>query len=360
MAISACILAVAAAGLLAVAGEPPAPPAAKSEASATRSDAPAAKSDASASAPAWLKAIPYRIVYETYRDTSWELVMASADGSHPVNLTNTPDIDEMYPHVSPDGSKISFVVNTGAGKAIRRSAWIMNLDGTGRTKVADDIREACWGGDSSALALTKDEFPTRHVHEDYASKGVALFDIASAKLTDHPNKDLEHLYNLCWSPDGRWFVATVHGGMGYDHTTLAIEAHGMKVVDLKIPGCRPDLSADGKHIAWGASDFELAIGDIDFTADQPAVRNIRTVVRSKEPMMVYHVDWSPDGKFLAFSRGPMLRRLGADPQVIEIKAKGWNIGVANVETGEWVEITTDGLCNKEPDWVPATAPAKAG
>ena len=60
-----------------------------------------------------LASIPYRLVYETYRPTqgkeNWELYTIKADGSDPVNLTNTPDVHEMYPHVSPDGRWIAYI-----------------------------------------------------------------------------------------------------------------------------------------------------------------------------------------------------------------------------------------------------------
>src|SRR3990167_201912 len=105
-----------------------------------------------------LKDIPFKIVYETYRRTddkyNWELFMINADGSGKVNLTNTPDLDEMYPHVSPDATKISFVVDEGTGRdKIRnvyykiRSVYYMNIDGTERVKVARNAREPCWGPD---------------------------------------------------------------------------------------------------------------------------------------------------------------------------------------------------------------------
>ena len=62
-----------------------------------------------------LEDIPYKIIYETFRKTedghNWELFIINADGSNPVNLTNTTDKDEMYPHVSPDGTKICFVAD---------------------------------------------------------------------------------------------------------------------------------------------------------------------------------------------------------------------------------------------------------
>jgi len=62
-----------------------------------------------------LKQVPHKIVYETYRDTSWELFLVNADGPSPVNLTRTGDVDELYPHASPDGSRICFVADEGEG-----------------------------------------------------------------------------------------------------------------------------------------------------------------------------------------------------------------------------------------------------
>src|SRR5262245_29623536 len=55
-----------------------------------------------------LKSYPHKLVYETNRDGNWELYLSNADGSNPVNLTRTPDVDEVYPKPSPDGSKICF------------------------------------------------------------------------------------------------------------------------------------------------------------------------------------------------------------------------------------------------------------
>jgi len=316
---------------------------------------PTAEEIAAARAALKLSEIPYRIVYETFRDGNWELFSVKADGSDPVNLTKTPDVNELYPHVSPDGTKVCFVVDEyekDAKDPKTRGAWLMNLDGTGRRKVADGIREACWKGDGTALALLPLEFE-KFTYEDYSTKGVRFYDVATGRLTDHPNKDLFHLYNLCWSSDGKWFVATVHGGMGFKHSILAFEVDGMKVHDLKIPGCRPDLSPDGKKIAWGASDWDLFVGDFDVSGPVPVVKNRRAVVRSAEPVKVYHIDWSPDGKYVAFSRGPERKNLRGAPEMIGLRAEGWNICVADAEkTNVWVQITSDGNSNKEPDWAP--------
>jgi Tol biopolymer transport system component len=302
-----------------------------------------------------LKQIPDKIVWETWQEDNWELFVANADGSQITNLTKTPDVNELYPHASPDGTKICFVCDEGAGAAKIRNVYYMNLDGTGRTLVARNARQPCWKSDSTAIAYLPGEFE-QFTYTDYATKGITVYDLATGSRSPHPNQDLHHLYNLCWSPDGKWFLATVHAGMGYKHGILAIEAEGTKVVDLKIPGCRPDISCDGRRVAWGPSDWALRVGDLDFSGGSPRVVNARDVLTSEKPMKIYHVDWSPDGKYVTFSRGPATKILGLIPEVVGAKAKGWNIGVADANanaTNRWMPITSDGNCNKESDWIPA-------
>lgn len=299
-----------------------------------------------------LKMVSDKIIYETWQDGNWELFISSADGSRRTNFTQTPNVHELYPHVSPDGTKVCFVCDEGEGASKVRNVYTMNIDGSGRTLVARNARQPCWKADSSAIAYLGGELET-FSYMDYATKGIFIYDLATGRHRQHPNREIHHLYNLCWSPDGKWFLATVHAGMGYGHAILAIEAGGTKVFDLKIPGCRPDISPDGKRVAWGPSDWALAVGDLDFTGPQPKVLNARDVVTSPEPMKVYHIDWSPDGKYVTYSRGPEKKRLGLIPELVGVRAAGWDIYVADPnETNRTLQITSDGNCNKEPDWVP--------
>jgi Tol biopolymer transport system component len=295
---------------------------------------------------------PYGIVWEACHNGNWDLYMMAASGTEPVNLTQTPEVNELYPHVSPDGTKVCFVVDQGGENPTRRDVYYMNLDGTGRTKVADNARQPCWSPEGTAIAYLPGEFE-QFTYVDYASKGVVIYDLTTGIHTPHPNGALYHLYNLCWSSDGNWFVATVHGGMGYEHAIIAIEAKGTGVYDLHIPGCRPDLSPDGRKIAWGSGDWTLSVADLDLTGPEPQVSNRRDVVTSAKPLKIYHIDWSPDGRWVTFSRGPTRKTLGPAVEMVGIEAKDWNICVADAtKTDEWKPITSDGQSNKEPDWVP--------
>jgi Tol biopolymer transport system component len=314
-----------------------------------------------------LKSSTFKIANEGYVDNNWEIFVMNADGSNPMNLTHTPDVDEHYPQVSPDGSKLCFSVDQGEGRDAVRSLWVMDIDGQHRRKLADHAREPFWRPDGKEIGFLPQEFPKFNVI-DYYTKGMRFYDLATGKIRDHVNStNLHHLYNPCWSADGKWIVSTVHAGMGVDHAILLIEADGPKIINLKIPGCRPCLSPDGKQIAWGAGDHELAAAPIDLDAETPAVGEWRVRVKD-ETNKIYHVDWSPDSRFLSFSRGPEgegdLSKRGtfqAACEIVGVHAAGWNIcavsaegqGIANLNDPactNFCELTTNGLSNKEPAW----------
>lgn len=305
-----------------------------------------------------LENIPFKIVHESYHATegreNWELHMINADGSNPVNLTRTPFLDEMYPHVSPDGKKICFVVDEGTGRRKIRSVYYMNIDGTGWVKVADNARQPCWSPDSKAIAYLRGEYE-RYSNREYATSELLIYDLQTGRHTPHPNGKLHHIYAICWSPDGNWFTGAVHGGMGYSDTILAFEARGIRVFDLErwgVRGCRPDLSLDGRRMVWGETDWDLCIGDIDLISSAPRVTNVRKILSCYRRSKVYHVDLSPDGKYIVFSYGPV-----KGGQQVGGEAKGWNICIGDM-AGKWVQITTDGNHNKEPDWVPIPTEAR--
>jgi Tol biopolymer transport system component len=257
----------------------------------------------------------------------------------------------MYAHVSTDGSKVCFVADEKVNGNKIRNLYYMNIDGSGRVKVAENARQQCWSPDGKIIAYTKGEFD-RYTTTDYATKGLFFYDLKTGRHKQHPNKTLLHLYNICWPADGKWLIATVHGAMGYKHTNLAIEADGTTVFNLELNGCRPDVTADGKKIVWCPDERALWVGDLDLTSSGPQVTN-KHIVFERAGLQIFQQqpDWSPDGRFIAFSRGPKKGGMGRYAVAVGNPAKGWDICVGAL-TGKWMRMTTDGKHNKEPDWVP--------
>jgi len=50
-----------------------------------------------------LRGYPHRLVREAKREGTFDLFLCDADGANEINLTRTPDVDELYPKASPDG-----------------------------------------------------------------------------------------------------------------------------------------------------------------------------------------------------------------------------------------------------------------
>jgi Tol biopolymer transport system component len=314
-----------------------------------------------------LKALPFKIAYETYTNDNWEIFVMNADGSDPVNLTKTPKVHEHYPQISPDGKKICFVADEGEGSATVRTLYVMDTQGRHRKKIADHAREPFWSPDSKVIGFLPQEYPKFNVI-DYSTRGMSFYDLASGNVTPHPNStNLWHLYNPSWSQNGKWIASTVHAGMGFNHAILLIEAHGDKIINLQIPGCRPCLSPDGKQIAWGPGDHEIAAAPIDLESDDPKVGERRIRVKD-ETNKIYHVDWSPDSRFLSISRGPEgegdVTKVGtfqAACEIMGVYAPGWNLLAVSAERSgildlnqagdaDFTMLTSNGLSNKESAW----------
>ncbi len=312
-----------------------------------------------------LAAYPHRIVFESFRDGSWDLWIMDADGTDRAKLTDTDDVDEMYPKASPDGSTICFVADEGRGKDKVRCVYLMNADGSGRKLVARKARWPCWGPDGQTIAYLKCR-PGPYTSDHAGTKGMVFYDLQSGKHTPHANDGIERMLCPTWSPDDRWMSATVGGGMGYGFAIIAFEVRG-KGHHLLLPSkkgawqCRPDFDRTGTRLAWaeatgtGPKDkvFGIGVADVTFEDGKPALANRSQVVTARWPTELYHADWSPDGRYMVYSRGPReMSRMKPQRAIISIKAPGWNICVADTKHKDsWVVLTTDGLSNKEPDWV---------
>ncbi|MBI4664090.1 MAG: PD40 domain-containing protein [Verrucomicrobia bacterium] len=314
-----------------------------------------------------LSRLPFKIAYETYTSDNWEIFVMNADGTDPVNITGTPAVHEHYPQVSPDGTKICFSVDEGEGRDTIRSLWVMEADGRHRKKLADRAREPFWSPDGKIIGFLPQEFPRFNV-VDYSTKGMSFYHLDTGMIEAHPNSvNLHHLYNPCFAPNGKWVAATVHAGMGVSHGMMLIEARGDRIINLKIPGCRPCFSPDGKQIAWGPGDHEIATAPIDLDSDQPSVGPRRVRIKD-EKNKIYHVDWSPDSRFLSISRGPDgkgdLSKPGtfqAACEIVGVHAAGWNLCAVSAERegildfnqatdSDFTMLTSNGCSNKESAW----------
>ena len=187
-----------------------------------------------------LSQISYKIVYESFQETeglgNWEICMINADGSHLINLTNTPNINEFYPHASPDGTKICFVAVEGETRENRsRNVYYMDINGGDLTKIAENSYQPCWSGDGKQIAYLKGEY-SRYSSSSWSNRGIEIYDLKTKESKPHPKPEIGMLFNLCWSPDGNWFTATSRA-RSRGGSNIAFSAKDTTTMSLSIRGC---------------------------------------------------------------------------------------------------------------------------
>ena len=142
-----------------------------------------------------------------------EIFVMNADGSSPVNITQSPKTHEHYPKRRRTEPESAFPSMKGRPRHDSKSL----VDGCGRPE-SEEI-----GGERARTFLASG----RQGHR-LSSPGVSqvqrrrllherdeLYDLGTGKIEAHPNSaNLHHLYNPCFAPNGKWVVATVHAGMG--------------------------------------------------------------------------------------------------------------------------------------------------
>ncbi len=302
-----------------------------------------------------------QILFEAYAGDNWELFVMNADGTDVRNLTNTPDRHELYPQASPDGTRIAFICDEIVEGQTIRNVDLMNRDGSGRKRIASQARQPCWSPDSKQVAFVRMEFGKFNI-KDYVSQGLLIYDVASGKTREAGNKKVHHIYVPNWSPDGKWIVTTVHGGMGFGHAIIAIEIDGERVVDLGIPGCRPCLSRDGKHVTWSSNDHTVNVAALEWS-DQGVKVVEQRVLHHEDTLHTYHPDFSPDGRYVVFSLGPGGRVRANGPgthtEVAEmIGVRGpWELVLKPVSgQGSLIKLTEgEDQTSKEAEWLPSVS-----
>jgi Tol biopolymer transport system component len=195
------------------------------------------------------------------------------------------------PALSPDRTRIAFA---GAGLA-REGIWVMRADGRGQrrltTRAGDG--EPTWSPDGRRIAFRRDQGGSFDLWVVPAAGGSArrLF---GGRSTSELAPD--------WSPAGGQIAFQGNRGGINQIWILTLRTHGVRRLTRGADSFQPDWSPDGRWIAY-STQGRIAVA----RANGTGTRLLSTGV----PRSAYNPSWSRDGRQIAFERGGQVLRMSA-------------------------------------------------
>jgi TolB protein len=176
-----------------------------------------------------------------------EIWVMDATGAHQRDLVNDPDFSDWGPAWSPDGRRIAYDSNRRVGLAL----WLMNADGSGQQILTNGHGEyPAWSPDGRQLVYAGGDYYDIWVvnadgSNDHAITSSAAYDMGPA-----------------WSPDGAWiayhtqadaFPNVGEAGMGPEMEIHLVRPDGSddrRITSDLVEDSFPAWSPDGRFLMW--------------------------------------------------------------------------------------------------------------
>lgn len=228
---------------------------------------------------------PREIVFTSYRDGYAEIYGMDADGSSPINLTNSPTLDAGAAW-SPTGDRIAFQSRREAGTG---DVWLMEANGANPINLTADADSfqlhPTWSPDGTRIAfMNRTPFDRIYVMDSDGTNRAHLAGIAGSDAA-FP----------AWSPDGtRIAFSSTRDG---DPEIYVMDADGtnqQRLTNNSASDLSPKWAPDGSKIAW----ITLRDGNSEvYVMDPNGDNKVNLTDNAASDRMG---TWSPDGIFIVF------------------------------------------------------------
>jgi hypothetical protein len=143
-----------------------------------------------------------------------------------------------------------------------------------------------------------------------------------------------------WSPDGRYISCVVWKSPRQPHELTVIDVPARQVI------LDPDVEASGAMMKWSPDSRSLVASGVMYGRPRPLLYTLTVpdgsvrVLDSLTILSEYDFSWSPDARFIAFSRPTALDEredpIASDLWIADVAtAQKWLV----LETAEWIEAT---------------------
>lgn len=226
-----------------------------------------------------------RIVFASDRGfgEDFDLHSMDPDGSNIDQITNSSGIEEFFPDVSPDGTKIAYVDGVEGG-----NIWVVNADGTNPVQLTTSGVEffPVWSPDGNQIMYTSSADGDGDIYVMNADG------TAQTNITDNTDGD----FGGSWLPDGTQI--TFASDRDGDPEIFVSNADGtslQKLTDNTDRDTNPVWSPDGSKIGFytdRSGSTQLFSMDTD-GGNQQLIADVSSID-------IYTLSWSPEGSQIVF------------------------------------------------------------
>jgi TolB protein len=270
-----------------------------------------------------------KIGFASTRDGNFEVYSMNEDGSSQINLSNNPKTDYGFSW-SYDSKKILFYTNRDGNDEI----YVMNSNGTEQTNLTNhssNDRIPSYSSDNSKIAFVSDR---NHKNGD-----IYIMDSEGKNVVQITDNDYFE-ESPSFSNNSRKLLFTRDIKNPNDSTSVsngeifAIDLKSKKETQLTNKNGYDSgavFSPNGKKIAFYGYDKNKKFYDIYLM--NPDGSQLEKL--TDDEMEDYSPTWSPDGNWLAFTRG---------------NSKNYDIWIMNINTKEMKRLTDQPKRDESPFW----------
>ncbi len=279
-----------------------------------------------------------KIAYTSESGALAEIYIMDSDGSHKINLTNTPARNR-NPAFSPDGSRIAFTSN----RVNLEDIYVMDAEGDNQVKLtnayATTERYPVFSPDGSRICYVA----------YYQSWDICLADPDSAgitRLTDSPGIDD---WDPEFSPNGTQIAFVSYQSGSWDIYTIDADGQNQKQLTFNYHTWDKTYAPDGSKIyftAYTPEHIDIGRQIYVINSDGGEITRLTSFEKSAAAPCV-----SPDGSRIAFSLGVTIQESTfSEPEIVSdeifiMNSDGTNIKRLTDNLNDDISplFTTDGL-----------------